>query len=139
MDVARLEPLVSCSRRGKGECAIDDNARGTTVEDTNVTNHSLGPVRFIFQIALRSDFADLFEVKSRNVVQRGCIVPTGANRLASSRRRTRMETSQPAVRTNGRISAGHNREDLVGAKGFEPSTPRSRTECSTRLSHAPTT
>src|SRR5438477_898539 len=30
-------------------------------------------------------------------------------------------------------------EKLVGATGFEPATPRSRTECSTRLSHAPTT
>jgi hypothetical protein len=30
------------------------------------------------------------------------------------------------------------RLDLVGASGFEPPTPRSRTECSTRLSHAPT-
>src|SRR5207247_5815065 len=29
-------------------------------------------------------------------------------------------------------------EKLVGASGFEPPTPRSRTECSTRLSHAPT-
>src|SRR5687768_14375697 len=29
--------------------------------------------------------------------------------------------------------------ELVGARGFEPPTPRSRTECSTRLSHAPTT
>ena len=29
-------------------------------------------------------------------------------------------------------------EKLVGARGFEPPTPRSRTECSTRLSHAPT-
>src|SRR5512132_4196053 len=27
---------------------------------------------------------------------------------------------------------------VVGASGFEPPTPRSRTECSTRLSHAPT-
>jgi hypothetical protein len=27
---------------------------------------------------------------------------------------------------------------MVGASGFEPPTPRSRTECSTRLSHAPT-
>src|SRR6476469_2467049 len=27
----------------------------------------------------------------------------------------------------------------VRARGFEPPTPRSRTECSTRLSHAPTT
>ena len=31
------------------------------------------------------------------------------------------------------------REEMVGARGFEPPTPRSRTECSTRLSHAPTT
>ena len=31
-----------------------------------------------------------------------------------------------------------SRELLVGARGFEPPTPRSRTECSTRLSHAPT-
>jgi hypothetical protein len=30
------------------------------------------------------------------------------------------------------------RRKLVGATGFEPATPRSRTECSTRLSHAPT-
>ena len=29
-------------------------------------------------------------------------------------------------------------KSLVGARGFEPPTPRSRTECSTRLSHAPT-
>src|SRR5690349_3048251 len=29
-------------------------------------------------------------------------------------------------------------KDVVGARGFEPPTPRSRTECSTRLSHAPT-
>ena len=27
---------------------------------------------------------------------------------------------------------------LVGARGSQPPTPRSRTECSTRLSHAPT-
>src|SRR6202043_3659939 len=27
---------------------------------------------------------------------------------------------------------------LVGAAGFEPATPSSRTRCSTRLSHAPT-
>ena len=29
-------------------------------------------------------------------------------------------------------------KEVVGARGFEPPTPRSRTECSTRLSHAPT-
>jgi hypothetical protein len=30
------------------------------------------------------------------------------------------------------------REEMVGARGFEPPTPWSRTRCSTRLSHAPT-
>jgi hypothetical protein len=29
-------------------------------------------------------------------------------------------------------------KELVGARGFEPPTPWSRTRCSTRLSHAPT-
>jgi hypothetical protein len=33
---------------------------------------------------------------------------------------------------------GGNVRKVVGARGFEPPTPRSRTECSTRLSHAPT-
>ncbi len=28
---------------------------------------------------------------------------------------------------------------MVGAVGFEPTTPRSQTECSTRLSHTPRT
>ncbi len=34
----------------------------------------------------------------------------------------------------GKTGAG----DMVGARGFEPPTPWSRTRCSTRLSHAPT-
>jgi glycogen debranching enzyme len=42
-------------------------------EDIDVTNHSRLPVRFNLEIALRSDFADLFEVKSRNFVRRGRI------------------------------------------------------------------
>ena len=46
------------------------------------------------------------------------------------------------INTKGRSSrrkTGHFLRSLVGATGFEPATPRSRTECSTRLSHAPTT
>src|SRR5262245_23514620 len=42
-------------------------------EDIDVTNHSLSPVRFNLEIALRSDFADLFEVKSGSFVRRGHI------------------------------------------------------------------
>jgi glycogen debranching enzyme len=42
-------------------------------EDLDVANHSLHPVRFNLEIALRSDFADLFEVKSHKFVRRGQI------------------------------------------------------------------
>ncbi len=42
-------------------------------EDLDVTNYGLTPVRFNLEIALRSDFADLFEVKSHKFVRRGRI------------------------------------------------------------------
>ncbi len=40
-------------------------------EDLDVTNFTLKPIRFNLEIALRSDFADLFEVKSHKFVRRG--------------------------------------------------------------------
>src|SRR6266545_3716654 len=43
-------------------------------EDLDVTNYSLAPVRFMLEVALRCDFADLFEVKSHRFVRRGSIV-----------------------------------------------------------------
>jgi len=43
-------------------------------EDLDLVNHGLAPVRFNLEIALRADFADLFEVKSRHFVRRGRIV-----------------------------------------------------------------
>ena len=42
-------------------------------EDVEVTNNSMKPVRFQLEIAVRSDFADLFEVKSKRIVRRGRI------------------------------------------------------------------
>ena len=42
-------------------------------EDLDVTNHSLVPVQFNLEIALGSDFADIFEVKSHEFVRRGRI------------------------------------------------------------------
>src|SRR3954454_5138734 len=33
-------------------------------EDLDVTNYSLGPVKFNLEVAARSDFADIFEVRS---------------------------------------------------------------------------
>ncbi len=43
-------------------------------EDLDITNYALDPVRFILEIALRADFADLFEVKSHKLVRRGRVV-----------------------------------------------------------------
>src|SRR5262245_7414317 len=37
-------------------------------EDLDVINRGLGPVRFNLEVALRSDFADLFEVKLGHLV-----------------------------------------------------------------------
>ncbi len=42
-------------------------------EDLDLTNHSLTAVRFNLEIAIRSDFADLFEVKQHHFVRRGRI------------------------------------------------------------------
>jgi glycogen debranching enzyme len=42
-------------------------------EDLDITNHGRGPVRFNLEIAIRSDFADVFEVKSNRIVRRGRI------------------------------------------------------------------
>ncbi len=42
-------------------------------EDLDVTNYGLTPVQFNLEVALRSDFADLFEVKSHKFVRRGHI------------------------------------------------------------------
>ncbi len=43
-------------------------------EDLDITNYGLTPVKFNLEIALRSDFADIFEVKSHKFVRRGRIV-----------------------------------------------------------------
>ncbi len=42
-------------------------------EDLDITNNSMKRVRFQLEIALRCDFADIFEVKSNNIVRRGRI------------------------------------------------------------------
>jgi glycogen debranching enzyme len=43
-------------------------------EDLDIVNHGMQAVRFNLEIAVRCDFADLFEVKSGKIVRRGRIV-----------------------------------------------------------------
>jgi glycogen debranching enzyme len=52
-------------------------------EDLEITNNSMQPVRFQLEIAMRSDFADIFEVKSNRIVRRGHIT----SEWSSERRR----------------------------------------------------
>jgi hypothetical protein len=42
-------------------------------EDLDITNNRMKPVRFQLEIAFRSDFADISEVKSGHIVRRGQI------------------------------------------------------------------
>jgi glycogen debranching enzyme len=53
--------------------ALSRSIDGGVHEDLDLTNHSMKPVRFNLEIAIRSDFADLFEVKSGRIVRRGRI------------------------------------------------------------------
>jgi N-terminal domain of (some) glycogen debranching enzymes len=43
-------------------------------EDIDITNNSQKPVRFNLEIAIRADFADIFEVKGDDIVRRGRII-----------------------------------------------------------------
>ena len=52
---------------------VSRSIAGGMHEDLDVTNNSMKPVRFQLEIVLRSDFADIFEVKSNSIVRRGRI------------------------------------------------------------------
>ncbi|MBV8192113.1 MAG: amylo-alpha-1,6-glucosidase [Alphaproteobacteria bacterium] len=85
-------------------------------EDVDITNDSMKPVRFQLEIALRCDFADIFEVKSGRIVRRGRIssewsasrqhlVTTYSNK--DFKRAVRYAVSNSATRAvyaNGRLS-----------------------------------
>ncbi len=53
--------------------AIGRHIDGGLHEDIEITNNSRDPVRFNLEIAMRADFADIFEVKSNKIVRRGRI------------------------------------------------------------------
>jgi glycogen debranching enzyme len=45
-------------------------------EDIDIVNYGLHPVKFNLEIAMRSDFADIYEVKAHHFVRRGNIITT---------------------------------------------------------------
>ncbi len=75
-------------------------------EDLDIGNHSMKRVRFQLEIALRSDFADIFEVKSGRIVRRGRIT-------------TEWSDSKQELRTTY-CNAGFMRSLTVTAQRGEP-------------------
>src|SRR5579872_3358453 len=87
-------------------------------EDFDLINYGMKPVRFNLEIALRGDFADIFEVKSGHIVRRGRILTAWSDdkqRLTTTYRNkdfsrgiavTVSNNNSPAVYANGRISFG---------------------------------
>ena len=89
---------------------------GGVHEDLDLTNHSAARVCFNLEIVIRSDFADVFEVKQKHIVRRGRITTEWSDArqsLASAytnqdfRRGLTVTASRspsPAVYANGRLS-----------------------------------
>jgi glycogen debranching enzyme len=59
---------------------ISRSIGGGMHEDIEITNNNMKPVRFQLEIAVRSDFADVFEVKSGHIVRRGQITTDWSER-----------------------------------------------------------
>ena len=86
-------------------------------EDIDITNNSLNQVRFNLEIAIRADFADIFEVKSNDIVRRGRITTTWSEKQQRLRVTYRNKDfcrevivhagegdGEPTVNANGRLS-----------------------------------
>ncbi len=95
---------------------VSRSLQGGMHEDLDLVNHGLTTAHFNLEIAMRSDFADLFEVKSKAIVRRGRVTTSWSAARATltttyenvdfHRRLTvqaRNATSTP-VYANGRLS-----------------------------------
>jgi glycogen debranching enzyme len=96
---------------------IGRQINGGLHEDIDITNNSQKPVRFNLEVAMRADFADIFEVKGENIVRRGHIATSWSAkketlRITYSNKdfcrevvvRTGEGDGQPTVYANGRLS-----------------------------------
>jgi glycogen debranching enzyme len=97
--------------------AISRHIAGGLHEDLDIANHGSTAVRFNLEIAIRADFADIFEVKSNNIVRRGRIVTDWSENTqkwvfsysnGDFSRQVQIDTSlgdgPPTITANGRLS-----------------------------------
>jgi glycogen debranching enzyme len=96
---------------------IGRHVDGGLHEDIDITNNSQKPVRFNLEIAIRADFADIFEVKGENIVRRGHIITSWSAKREVLRMTYRNKDfcrevvvragdgdGEPTVYANGRLS-----------------------------------
>jgi glycogen debranching enzyme len=96
---------------------IGRRVNGGLHEDIEITNDSQKPVRFNLEVAIRADFADIFEVKGENIVRRGRVVSSWSPKRETLRItyrnrdfcravivRTAVGDGAPTVYANGRLS-----------------------------------
>jgi glycogen debranching enzyme len=57
--------------RGTLQLRIDRTVGGGVHEDYDLVNYAPRPVRLLLEIAIESDFADIFDVRSRQLIRRG--------------------------------------------------------------------
>ena len=95
---------------------VSRSISGGVHEDLDIVNRGMKPVRFQLEIALRCDFADIFEVKAGHIVRRGRITTEWSashQYLRTTYRNadftravtiTPVQSSAEAVYANGRLS-----------------------------------
>ena len=96
---------------------IGRHVDGGLHEDIEITNNTQNPVRFNLEIAMRADFADIFEVKSNRIVRRGRITTSWSDKRQVLRITYRNKDfcrevivrpgegdGEPTVNANGRLS-----------------------------------
>ncbi|WP_428485026.1 amylo-alpha-1,6-glucosidase [Rhodopila sp.] len=91
-------------------------------EDLDISNHGQKPVRFNLEIALRSDFADVFDVKAKRSIRRGHITSD----WSEARQTLRTNYDNADFGRSVAISVGHGDSRAVFANGrlsFEVKLP----------------
>ena len=96
---------------------IGRHINGGLHEDVDIANNSRSPIRFNLEVAIRADFADVFEVKSNHIVRRGRITTSWSHKRQALRFTYRNKDfcrevivragqgdGEPAVHANGRLS-----------------------------------
>jgi len=97
---------------------IGRHIEGGLHEDIDITNNSLRPACFNLEIVIRSDFADIFEVKGTNIVRRGRIVTTWSEKRQTLRLTYRNKDFSRAITVRVGEGAGERAVNANGRLSF---------------------